>query len=138
MRRDFDLPTDDLEFLESHGIIWETVRENGMDWVVIKDHPVPFGYNVDSVSVAIKIETGYPRTPLDMAYFYPAIARLDGKAINATTPQKIAGCQFQRWSRHRTQANPWRPGTDDLSTHLALISFWFEAEFKKHPNGVAA
>ena len=138
MRRDFDLPRDDIDYLESHDIIWEAIKEKGMEWVVIKDHPVPYGYNVDSVSVAIKIGTGYPRTPLDMAYFYPALTRLDGKAINATTHQNIDGRQFQRWSRHRTAANPWRPGVDDLSTHLTLICFWFEAEFKKHPNGIAA
>jgi len=138
MRRDFDLPPDDVDFLESHDISWETIKESGMEWVVIHDHPVPPGYNIDSVSVAIKIETGYPRTPLDMAYFYPALTRLDGKAINATSHQNIDGHQYQRWSRHRTPANPWRPGTDDLSTHLTLVSFWFEDEFKKHPNGIAA
>jgi hypothetical protein len=73
-----------------------------------------------------------------MAYFFPALSRLDGKAINAISFQPINGKTYQRWSRHRTGQNPWREGIDDLSTHLSLISFWFEQEFIKRPNGIAA
>jgi len=27
---------------------------------------------------------------------------------------------FQQWSRHRTPANPWREGVDNLGTHVPL------------------
>jgi hypothetical protein len=106
--------------------------------VIIHDYPIAAGYNQNKVSVAIKIPTGYPRAPLDMAYFYPAIQRMDGESINATCVQQIDGKQFQRWSRHRTALNPWREGVDDLSTHLSLVTFWFEQEFIKKPNKHAA
>lgn len=138
MRKDFQLPEDDATYLDGLGLPWETINDQGMQWVVIHEYPVKSGYNCEKVSVAIKIETGYPRTQLDMAYFYPALQRLDGKGINAITGQAIDGKQFQRWSRHRTPQNPWREGVDDISTHLTLVSFWFEQEFIKHPNGIAA
>ncbi|MDE3234537.1 MAG: hypothetical protein KGO81_01190 [Bacteroidota bacterium] len=138
MRRQFKLPEEDIFFLDSLGLAWEAIHDRGMQWVIIHDYPVILGYNLEKVSVAIKIETGYPRTALDMAYFFPALARKDGKAINAITSQPIEGQNFQRWSRHRTAENPWRPGVDDLSTHMSLVNFWFENEFIKQPYGITA
>ncbi len=138
MRRQFQLPEEDVIFLDSLALEWETINDQGMQWVVINDYPVAEGYNLDKVSVAIKIETGYPRSPLDMAYFYPALQRIDGMPINALSGQIIDGKQFQRWSRHRSGSNPWREGIDDLSTHMSLVQFWFEQEFIKKPNGIAA
>jgi hypothetical protein len=138
MRKEFQLPDQDISFLEGLGLLWEAINDGRMQWVIIHNYPVPFGYNLSQVSVAIKIESGYPRAQLDMAYFFPALSRLDGKAINAISFQPINGKTYQRWSRHRTGQNPWREGIDDLSTHLSLISFWFEQEFIKRPNGIAA
>jgi hypothetical protein len=138
MRRQFHLPEDDTIFLENLGLNWETIIDRGMHWVIVYNYPVPNGYSVLNTSVAIKIETGYPRTGLDMAYFNPALSRSDGKPINAICQQIIDNKPFQRWSRHRTSSNPWREGIDDLSTHMSLISFWFEQEFLKRANGIAA
>lgn len=138
MRRQFQLPEEDIIYLDNLGLVWETIVYQGMQWVIICDYPVFPGYTIEKVTVAIKIETGYPRTALDMAYFYPGLHRRDGKGINALSFQPIDGKQFQRWSRHRTGANPWREGIDDLSTHMSLVSFWFEQEFKKQPNAITA
>jgi len=138
MRRQFQLPEHDVIFLDGLGLQWETIIDRGMQWVLIHEYPVYNGYNQKKVSVAIKIETGYPRAPIDMAYFFPHLSRLDGKPIKAISIQPIDGKQFQRWSRHRTGQNPWREGIDDLATHLGLVSFWFEQEFIKQPNGIAA
>lgn len=138
MRREFQLPEEDIFFLESLELKWETIIDAGMHWVIIHNYPVPSGYNVNTTTVAIKIETGYPRTALDMAYFNPHLSRKDGQIINAICCQIINGQNFQRWSRHRTLINPWREGVDDLSTHMSLVSFWFEQEFLKKANGIAA
>lgn len=136
MRRQFCLPEEDIVYLNSLGLQWETIIDGSMQWVIIYDFPVCAGYNTEKVAVAIKIETGYPRSPLDMAYFFPALQRRDGNTINAVLFQYIDAKQFQRWSRHRTGNNPWREGVDDLSTHLGLVSFWFEQEFNKIANGI--
>src|SRR6266542_2951677 len=138
MRRQFLITEEDVIFLENLGLQLETIRDGGMQWVIIHDYPVCRGYVIDKVKVAIKIETGYPRSPLVMAYFFPALQRKDGKGINALSYQPIDGKQFQRWSRHRTATNPWREGIDDLSTHMGLVTFWFEQEFKKQPDGITA
>ena len=102
MKRQFQLPESDVVFLDGLGLPWEAVNDAGMQWVIIHNYPVPAGYSVTDASVAIKIESGYPRAQLDMAYFFPALSRSDGKAINAITFQPIDGKLFQRWSRHRS------------------------------------
>lgn len=136
MRRNFILPAQDETFLDQLGLLWESIIDGGMQWIIVYDYPLPKGYTNTLVNVAVKIETGYPRAALDMAYFSPPIVRADGKGINAISAQQIDNKTFQRWSRHRTAVNPWREGIDDLSTHLGLVSNWFDEEFKKLANGI--
>jgi len=130
-RRQFTLLGDDEKFLQDYGLPWETVVD-GSQWVLIHDFPVPDGYNNPCVTVAIRMETGYPNAELSMVYFYPAISRKDGQKIGATeSPQQIDGKIYQRWSRHRTPQNPWKIGRDNLGAHVILIEDWLEREFKK-------
>lgn len=131
MRRQFLLPEADAEHLGSYELQWETIVEPGWQWLLVHGFPVTDGYNVSSVTAAVSVSPGYPDAPLDMVYFYPALARSDGRAIGALSAQAIDGKIFQRWSRHRTALNPWRPGVDDLAAHLALVRHWLEREFKK-------
>jgi hypothetical protein len=66
-----------------------------------------------------------------MVYVYPPMARADGRGIGALTGMIIDGRPYQRWSRHRTNENPWRPGVDDIAAHLALVEEWFAREFRR-------
>lgn len=131
MRRQFVLPAEDMEWLETTGKPFELVAEGGVLRVLIQDWPVPPGYNVASVSANVRIEPGYPDSQIDMVYFFPALALLSGRPIGALALDQFDGKTWQRWSRHRTPANPWRPGTDSLSTHFALIQDWLERETRK-------
>lgn len=131
MRRQFQLPGSDVEYLESLGRPWETVVDGGARWVLIHQWPVPAGYDRSEVSLAVRIEPGYPDAQLDMVYLFPALTRRDRVGINNLTNQSICGQSWQRWSRHRTGANPWRPGLDDLSTHLLLVDDWLAREFRR-------
>jgi Prokaryotic E2 family E len=96
LRRLFDLLPIDRDFLDEYGLPWETIVD-GSQWVLIHDFPAPRGYNHATVTAAIRIETGYPNTELNMVYFYPALARADGKPIGATeAPQALDGKTYQR------------------------------------------
>ena len=130
-RRQFDLLPEDEKFLEELGLPWETIVD-GSRWAIIHDFPTHEGYNVEKVTAAIRMETGYPAAALDMVYLHPPLARKDGKPIGATqASQALDGKQFQRWSRHRTAANPWRAGFDNLGTHICLVEDWLAREFQK-------
>jgi hypothetical protein len=129
-RRQFALPADDTAWLESQGFHYELVLER-VPRVIVYNFALPAGYTADRVDVNVRIEPGYPDAQIDMAYFYPAIARKDGRSIGALSPDQFDGKVWQRWSRHRTPANPWRPGVDNLSTHFALIEHWLVRELAK-------
>ncbi|MEQ8454524.1 MAG: E2/UBC family protein [Sandaracinaceae bacterium] len=132
MRRQFALPEFDVKYLDTTGIDWETIVEpRDSRWLLLSSWPVPAGYTAERVTVALLIPAGYPDSQIDMAYFDPHLARQDGKAIGALATHNLDGRTFQRWSRHRTKQAPWRPGEDDISSHLALVDDWLERELLK-------
>ena len=130
-RRDFSLPQDDLSWLCETGNRFELIAEGRVLRVVLYDYPVPFGYDRKEVDVNVRIEPGYPDTQIDMVYVYPPLTRADGRQITAIAKDRFEDKVWQRWSRHRTPANPWRPGIDNLSTHFGLVEEWFLRELKK-------
>jgi len=130
-RRQFQLPPDDVMFLDSLGMPWEAVLESNVRRVLIHEFPVPSGYNVGVASINMRIESGYPEAQIDMVYFYPSLARNDNKPIGAITTDQFDSKQWQRWSRHRTPSNPWRPGIDNVSTHVSAIQSWLQLELLK-------
>jgi hypothetical protein len=130
-RRQFSLPREDLTWLDNLGLEYELIGEGGKLRVVVYGFPLPAGYSVNKADVNVRIEPGYPDVQIDMAYFFPRLSRSNGHAIAAVCDDAFDGKTWQRWSRHRTPANPWRPGIDNLSTHFALIESWLSRELKK-------
>jgi uncharacterized phage-like protein YoqJ len=130
MRRQFQLPSDDHEYLEALGKDWEAVIDAQNQWVIVGGFDVPNGYNHQAVSVALRLPATYPDVQIDMAYFFPDLARADGKQINALSPLALDGKTWQQWSRHRA-ADGWRPGIDNIETHLLYVRAWLESELKK-------
>ncbi len=130
-RRNAPLLDQDRLFLDRYGLRWESIID-GSPWVLLHDFSLPTGFTADHILLAVRMETGYPITALDMMYVLPALARKDGKPIpQVNSVQAIDGRQFQRWSRHRTQANPWVPGEDSLESHIYLVEEYFRAEFAR-------
>jgi len=66
-----------------------------------------------------------------MFWVDPPIARQDGRPIGALSSQLIEGTTWQRWSRHRTAANPWRPGIDCIETQTAFVDLELTKELSK-------
>lgn len=130
-RRDFSLPAEDMEWLDLGGKRYELVTEAGVQRVIIYDLPVPPGYNVMSTTAHVKIEPGYPDVQIDMVWFHPALSLTSGRPIGAVCDESFDGKNWQRWSRHRTGTNPWRPGLDNLATHFGLIEEWLARELRK-------
>jgi hypothetical protein len=130
-RRDATVLDQDRLFLDNYGLAWESIAEGGT-WILLHDFPLPPGANYGTVTLAIRMESGYPLTQLDMMYVHPPLARVDGRAIAQTQHmQPLDGKHFQRWSRHRTADNPWLPGEDSLETHIYLVEEFFKLEFTR-------
>lgn len=123
-RRELALSAEDTEYLDNAFPAWESIAQGS--WLILPDFPLPDGYTVRFVTVAIQISAGYPFTPLDMAYFFPPVLRIDGTPIPATNcTQNIDGNTFQRWSRHYPPGT-WRPDEDCIATHVMAIQSWLE------------
>ncbi len=123
MRREFTLPEDDVEHLDTLGVNWETLRDPSGQWLLLHGFAFPSGYNHPNGSVAIQIPGNYPVSPLDMAYFFPHLQRLDGQPLRQTEcMMQVDGKSWQRWSRHYT----WVPGQHNLGTHIVLTRHWLE------------
>lgn len=127
----FTLPEEDTAYLSSSGRIWELRKEGAANWLIIRAFVLPPGYTVTAADLALQIDAGYPDVQIDMAYFSPALVLLTKRAIPATTAIAFAGQHWQRWSRHRTGVNPWRPGIDCVETHLHQVEEWLTRELKK-------
>jgi hypothetical protein len=135
MRRQFQLPEEDEEGLAARGLNWESVIENqgnqNAKFLIFPQYRIPQGYNHGIVGVALRIPPAYPDEQIDMVYFQPALALANGKTILNLSPLLIDGKQYQQWSRHRTPANPWRNGLDNICTHLLQVDSWLERELRK-------
>jgi hypothetical protein len=131
LRRAFVLPPEDVEFLDARGLAWEALIEGNLRWVLLRKFPIPQGYDVSEADIAIQLSESYPSTLLDMVYVFPPLSLSSGICIGATNGRvTLDGRSYQQWSRHRTQANPWRPNVDYLGTHVGLIDEWFSREVK--------
>jgi hypothetical protein len=123
MRRQFHMPEDDVEQLDSLGVGWETLKDPNGQWLLLHDFKFPRGYNYPSGSVAIQIPANYPVAPLDMAYFHPHLQRIDGKPLRQTQcVMQVDGKSWQRWSRHYT----WIAGQHNVGTHILLVRHWLD------------
>lgn len=117
-RLDFALLAQDEEHMRLLGLRWETVADGGRRWLIIRNYPLPPGYNAPVADIAIEVPVSYPTAQLDMFYCHPALALQSGRPIPQTQhSEAVLGVAFQRWSRHRQ----WDAARDTLATHLALV-----------------
>jgi len=129
LRRVFALPEEDTDLLEAASLCWETVADGGNKWLIIHAVPLSDTFVARETSVAIQLPANYPPAALDMVYYYPAIQRVDNKAIPCTEASvQIEGINWQRWSRHYTPTNPWKPGEYNVFTHYLLSQAWLQRE----------
>lgn len=120
--REFALLEDDESYLDSLGLQWETSISEGNRWLIVRNYPVPDGYTMKTVSLALMVSPTYPQAEIDMFYVHPHLHLTSGIEIPATqVSQAIVGISFQRWSRHRGAIKPWNPSTDNVVTHLAFV-----------------
>jgi hypothetical protein len=131
MRREFVLGEEEEDCLTSKGLNWETIVEGNTKWLILRQYRIPAGYNVAVADAALRIPPSYPDDQIDMVYFHPALALTCGRTVGALTPHPIEGKQYQQWSRHRTAANPWRSGIDNICTHLLQVDSWLDRELRK-------
>jgi hypothetical protein len=128
LRRQFKLPEDDEDCLTARRLSWETIRGGDAMWLIVHDYPIPGGYSATVARLALHLPPTYPDDQIDMVYFNPSLALASGRGIRQLSMTTIDGQPYQQWSRHRTPVNPWRPGVDNIGTHLIQVDTWLRRE----------
>lgn len=127
---EFRLPGEDEDYLDNLGLPWQTINDQGSNWLLIQRWGIPAGYNVAAATLALRIPGNYSDVQIDMVYFSPHLNRADGKPIGALSVLTIRNEVYQQWSRHRTGQNPWVPGVDNISSHLTAVDLWLRREME--------
>lgn len=121
-RYEFQLLEVDESFLDERFARWETILDNGHRWLLIHGYRPPVGYLQSIVTLALEIPPAYPGAQIDMFYVTPALNAHGMQPLpNTELCVQIGSEQYQRWSRHRGEGSPWRPESDNVITHLALV-----------------
>ena len=121
MSASVSLPDADIAYLAGLDIEHQIEAEAGMTCVVLRDWPLPAGFNHSTVDLLVRLTPGYPDVAPDMWWFSPAVYTAAGAALpNTGATGSYLGRQWQRWSRHLS-ADQWRSGIDGLESYVALI-----------------
>ena len=116
-----NLPAADITYLSGLGVDYQIHVEGGMTCILLRDWPLPAGYNRSTVDLLVRLHAGYPDVAPDMWWFSPPVHAADGTALPQTNVyEHYLGCQWQRWSRHLTPGQ-WRSGVDGLENYFALV-----------------
>lgn len=129
MDEPYQLLPQDEEYLDAHyANRWRKLSEGvAKQGLMIESFPLPEAYRSEATSLMLLIPSGYPGTPIDMFYVHPPIAKRSGAAIPALAEEVHFGTAWQRWSRHYE----WKPGEDNLATHLEYVKNELEAEARQ-------
>lgn len=115
------LPELDAAYLIDRAIEHEVVVDGGMICVLIRNYPLPQGYDYQFVDLLLRLSPGYPDVAPDMWWFSPSVKTQSGQDIPQTQSIEIyLGKSWQRWSRH-FEAGRWDSSRDSLETFLAVI-----------------
>lgn len=119
--REFQLLEKDEAYLNSRDLDWETRVEGKRRWLIIRNFPLPQGFNVDQVDIAIDVPKTYPTAAIDMFFCNPQLTFANGNFAPRTNASVTCeGKSYQQWSRHRSGTTKWNPAKDSVITQIAL------------------
>ena len=112
----------DEAYLRNKGYDFEVTVDQGMICVVIKNYPLPAGYEPTSTDLMLRLPGGFPDAQPDMFWCDPPVksTATDAYPPAADLMESYLGHTWQRFSRHLA-AGVWKPGHDSLASYLALI-----------------
>jgi len=96
----------------------EVVDSGQLRLVVVRNFPLPEGWNLDTVDLMLQVPPSYPLAALDMFWASPHIKLPHGGLPDrADVFEQHAEVNWQRFSWHYN-GNRWNPIRNSLSSHL--------------------
>lgn len=118
------LPEPDVDFLVEKEFDCDIIGANNETYITFHNFDLGPSYTPRTSEMRVLIPAAYPQGGLDMFWTRPWVnlVSTNARPDRADYPQSFqdGGEAWQRWSRHAEHA--WRPGIDNLRTHLRAIS----------------
>ena len=123
LRRDFPLPDEDVQSLNGWELYWEAVEEGRQRAVLIYGFPLKEPFQPNKVDLKIKLPMDYSSgAALDMFFTSVQVTRADGREVPMLTQAGMFDDKaWWQWSRHYPSGTKWRPGVDNLGTHISFV-----------------
>jgi len=116
------LDQEDRDWLTAQGFEFETVDEDGLTNLILKNLALPAGFDRAHVDLLVRLPKGFPDTGPDMFWVDPPIRLSKSGAYppQADQMETYVGRPWQRFSRHFI-GTPWRPGIDSLESWILCV-----------------
>lgn len=99
---------------------WEVEAGPDYQWIVVKQVPLPEGWNQAETDILIKIRSGFPTTPPDNFYAEQDLRLANGnKPSNAPNEESIGGRNWLMFSYHLRDGE-WDPHSELEQGHNLL------------------
>ncbi len=122
------LTPEDEKYLKRHfPRLWKILNGSNESGLLIKNYPLPEGYDCDKSDLMLLIPPAYPTAGLDMFYFDPPIQYQNSTKPDAVSTETHFERSWQRWSRHYQ----WEPGNHGMATHIQRTKNTLKTEAQK-------
>lgn len=123
LRREFQLPEEDILYLDGLGLEWEAIQDGNARGVVLRGFQMPQPFQPERLNLKINLPQDYTSgAALDMFFTDVMASRSDGKGIECLTESnQFDNSKWWQWSRHYPKNTKWRPGVNTLATHISYV-----------------
>ena len=109
----------ELEASRQNGREFGVKEADGLIYVIIKNYPLPAGYNKRHTRVLLKIPLSYPNGNPDMFWVDPDVhLSSGGNQANANIENALG----EPWLRFSWHPQKWNPVMDNLNTFLEFVN----------------
>ena len=129
-RRNFNLPDEDIQFLDNLNLKWESIQEANKRAVIMYGFLFPEVFTPQEVDLKIKMPMDYSSgAALDMFFTNIHVTRKDAVDIpRQTESEQFDGKRWWQWSRHYPNNCKWRSGINNLVTHVCHVQHILDEE----------
>lgn len=109
----------ELEASRQNGKELEVKEADGLIYLIVKDYPLPVGYNKKHTRLLLKIPLSYPNGNPDMFWVDPDLRLSSGASQANATIENVLGESWLRFSWHPQK---WNPVLDNLNTFMEFVN----------------
>ncbi len=109
----------EIEVSRQNGRELEIKEADGLIYVIVKDYPLPIGYNKQYTRLLLKIPLSYPNGNPDMFWVDPDLRLASGASQANATIENVLGEPWLRFSWHPQK---WNPVQDNLNTFMEFVN----------------